>query len=147
MQKKKRNTIQRRWLTHVYKQVALASKRGEIPPQPCSVCGSAKRVHGHHASYEENKILKLSWLCALHHKAIHKITTPKFPTDETIYKFFFAKQKKAMIKEIQVAGTFLDNHGFVTKTLRDCDIGRDTLGNILEKFKISAVMNCPDIEQ
>ena len=43
--------------------------KGEIIRGPCSVCGSTKRIHGHHEDY--NKPLEVIWVCAIHHKEIH----------------------------------------------------------------------------
>lgn len=38
--------------------------------QPCSVCGSTGRVHGHHENYD--KPLDVVWYCPAHHSARHK---------------------------------------------------------------------------
>lgn len=48
--------------------VTRAIKSGKIIRKPCVVCGETK-THGHHKDYE--KPLKVMWLCALHHRAIH----------------------------------------------------------------------------
>ena len=47
-----------------------AIRRGEIIRGPCAVCGSTKNIHGHHEDY--SKPLEVIWLCASHHKEIHK---------------------------------------------------------------------------
>ena len=44
-------------------------KMGRIKRQPCEVCGELKS-HGHHNDY--TKPLEVIWLCALHHKEIHR---------------------------------------------------------------------------
>ncbi len=46
---------------------AVRDKR--IIKQPCSVCGSTYRIHGHHAEY--SKPLEVKWLCAKHHQRLH----------------------------------------------------------------------------
>lgn len=45
-----------------------ATRRGELLPQPCEVCGKAK-VEGHHDDY--NEPLKVRWLCKRHHLDCH----------------------------------------------------------------------------
>jgi len=44
--------------------------RYKIPLQPCSVCGS-KKSQRHHPNYSEP--LVVIFLCAAHHKEIHKL--------------------------------------------------------------------------
>lgn len=46
-----------------------AIRRGEIQRQPCEVCGTELRVHGHHDDY--TKPLDVRWLCVAHHMAVH----------------------------------------------------------------------------
>ncbi len=46
-----------------------ALKLKEIKRLSCEICGNEKS-HGHHDNY--NKPLKVRWLCAKHHKEIHK---------------------------------------------------------------------------
>jgi len=43
-------------------------KRGKLKRQPCAVCGSPDSQM-HHADY--SKPLKVTWLCRLHHLALH----------------------------------------------------------------------------
>ena len=59
----------RRKLSARYKLHA-AVQAGKIKRQPCEVCGSTKRIHGHHDNYD--KPFDVKWLCALHHQARHK---------------------------------------------------------------------------
>lgn len=47
-----------------------AIKAGKLVRGPCEVCGSTKRIHGHHRDY--SKPLEVQWLCASHHKAAHR---------------------------------------------------------------------------
>ena len=44
-------------------------RRGKLVRQPCRVCGS-KIVQAHHRDY--NKPLEVEWVCAEHHRAIHR---------------------------------------------------------------------------
>lgn len=47
------------------KQTARALER-----QPCFVCGSVERLHGHHPDYDQP--MSVVWLCATHHNQLHK---------------------------------------------------------------------------
>jgi len=53
-----------------------AVKSGKIKKLPCEVCGSIKRIHGHHNDY--NKPLEVIWLCPKHHKEYHKTNADCF---------------------------------------------------------------------
>ena len=44
-------------------------KAGRVEKKPCEVCGSTKRIHGHHEDY--SKPLKVKWLCPIHHNKLH----------------------------------------------------------------------------
>lgn len=46
-----------------------AIKAGTITRGPCEVCGSTKRIHGHHDDY--SKPLVVRWLCPKDHKGVH----------------------------------------------------------------------------
>lgn len=46
-----------------------ATRKGTLTRQPCEVCGSP-RSHAHHDDY--SKRLDVRWLCAVHHKALHR---------------------------------------------------------------------------
>ena len=50
--------------------LANAVKSGKITKEPCSVCGSTYRIHGHHEDYY--KPLEVIWFCPKHHSAYHK---------------------------------------------------------------------------
>jgi hypothetical protein len=56
---------------------------GKVTRQPCEVCGSTYRVHGHHEDY--SKPLEVHWLCPTHHKQAHGIfkVKGKEPWDHT----------------------------------------------------------------
>lgn len=47
-----------------------ALRDGKIIRKPCRVCGSTYRIHGHHPNY--NRPLEVVWLCAQHHKEVHR---------------------------------------------------------------------------
>ena len=47
-----------------------AIKYGRIKKEPCKICGSTKRIHGHHNDY--SKPLDVIWLCPQHHTDLHK---------------------------------------------------------------------------
>lgn len=47
-----------------------AVRDGIVSKQPCSVCGSTYRIHGHHEDY--SKPLDVIWLCPRHHRDLHK---------------------------------------------------------------------------
>lgn len=47
-----------------------AIKSGTVSKLPCAVCGSQKRVHGHHDDY--TKPLDVRWLCPKHHAEHHR---------------------------------------------------------------------------
>jgi hypothetical protein len=46
-----------------------AVRDGRLKKTPCVVCGSNKRVHGHHKDY--SKPLDVTWLCTQCHQRIH----------------------------------------------------------------------------
>jgi hypothetical protein len=50
--------------------VGNAIKYGRIVRQPCEVCGSTHRIHGHHHDYGQP--LNVKWLCPKHHREEHK---------------------------------------------------------------------------
>ena len=51
--------------------VSSAVKKGLLVRQPCEVCG-AKKVQGHHDSYDKDKQLDVRWLCHKHHMEHHR---------------------------------------------------------------------------
>lgn len=46
-----------------------AIKKKLLNREPCSVCKSTYRIHGHHPDY--SKPLDVVWVCTLHHKPLH----------------------------------------------------------------------------
>ena len=46
-----------------------AVRAGRITKLPCEVCGSTRRIHGHHDDYA--KPLEVVWLCPRHHSVRH----------------------------------------------------------------------------
>lgn len=54
--------------------VAALMRSGRIVRTPCEMCG-AERVEAHHPfGYEGPNALRISWLCAHHHRLAHKET-------------------------------------------------------------------------
>lgn len=49
--------------------VTNAIRDGRLVRGPCEVCGTTKRVHGHHDDYR--KPLSVRWLCFKHHMEHH----------------------------------------------------------------------------
>ena len=56
-----------------HKAVYRAILAGVIKRLPCAVCGTTKRVHGHHPDYANP--LNVIWLCPPHHKKAHQEET------------------------------------------------------------------------
>jgi len=53
-----------------YKIYNSAIRSGELKRGVCDVCGTSDNIHGHHPNY--NKPLDVIWLCAKHHRELHK---------------------------------------------------------------------------
>jgi len=69
--KAKRNYDKRNPLRTAAKQILNnAIQSGKITKEPCSVCGSTYRIHGHHEDYY--KPLDVIWFCPKHHAGYHK---------------------------------------------------------------------------
>jgi hypothetical protein len=49
--------------------VTNAVRDRRLKKEPCSICGTTERVHGHHKDY--SKPLDVTWLCAKCHHRIH----------------------------------------------------------------------------
>ena len=43
---------------------------GKMKKEPCEVCGSTQRIHGHHDDY--SKPYEVTWLCPKHHGERHR---------------------------------------------------------------------------
>lgn len=61
--------------------VARAIKRGELVREGCIICNSFPSF-AHHNSYLKEDRLNIIWLCALHHKAWHRVFLPEIPCAE-----------------------------------------------------------------
>ena len=55
----------------VTNMVGNAVRGKKIKKQPCEVCGSTTRTHGHHEDY--TKPFDVIWLCPKHHSQWHKL--------------------------------------------------------------------------
>ena len=51
--------------------VGNAVRDGLLQKKPCEVCGSTRRIHGHHEDYA--KPLEVQWLCPKHHTDRHRV--------------------------------------------------------------------------
>ena len=47
-----------------------AVQKGLVKSMPCIICGDECTV-GHHASYDEQDMLNVTWLCRFHHAQVH----------------------------------------------------------------------------
>lgn len=50
---------------------ANAMRAGKLVRQPCEVCGTTIKIHGHHDDY--SKPLDVRWLCVTHHAEHHRL--------------------------------------------------------------------------
>lgn len=70
------NAAKNRWISkHPSEKAASqlvcnAVRDGRMKKEPCEVCGSVIRIHGHHDDYM--KPLEVRWLCPKHHSEYHK---------------------------------------------------------------------------
>lgn len=61
----KKNPLKR----DAWNKVYTAIRNGSLKKKPCEICGETG-AHAHHEDYR--KPLDVKWLCALHHKDIHR---------------------------------------------------------------------------
>ena len=102
-----------------------AVRAGKIKKLPCEKCGNPKSV-GHHPFYRYFEPLKVTWLCATHHKESH--AKEKY---ETSNKLLFAIQNKnQQMQRIEQAISFYLNYHNVPEMAKI----RIT-GNLLMVFK------------
>ena len=58
--------------TTAQNRLNYAIKKGKIKRLPCEVCGTTKKVHAHHVSYEPEDWYDVRWLCYVCHKIEHE---------------------------------------------------------------------------
>lgn len=60
--------------THTRARVAMAYavRSGRLVRGPCVVCGDPNTEGHHHAGYEREHWLDVTWLCMPHHKVVHR---------------------------------------------------------------------------
>ena len=51
--------------------VRNAVRHKSLNKNPCAICGSRERVHGHHEDY--SRPLDVTWLCRDHHREAHRL--------------------------------------------------------------------------
>jgi len=68
---KNQTTARKRWpmKTRARLKLRRAVRSGKVKRQPCAVCGSTHKIHGHHEDY--SKPLDVIWLCQTHHLERH----------------------------------------------------------------------------
>lgn len=72
---KRRNEYHKKWREknpdgyRAHYLLTNAVRNGRVKKEPCSLCGTTKRVHGHHRDY--TKPLDVVWLCAKCHQRVH----------------------------------------------------------------------------
>ena len=54
----------------VKNRLSYAIRAGNIVREPCFICGSMEKVHGHHPDYSAP--LSVVWLCREHHTQLHR---------------------------------------------------------------------------
>ena len=61
--------MKKRTIKQFYSEYRKAIRKKILIKGICEVCGSTKRIHGHHPTYSDP--LKVIWVCPKHHKEIH----------------------------------------------------------------------------
>jgi hypothetical protein len=70
------NRAKRKWVKNnpekrnAQTQLSNAVRDGRVKKQPCCICKSTRRIHGHHEDY--SKPFDVVWLCPKHHIQWHK---------------------------------------------------------------------------
>lgn len=59
--------------TMAQNKLNYAIRMGRVIRQPCEMCGSTEKVHGHHVSYDPSDWYNVVWLCFICHKLEHTL--------------------------------------------------------------------------
>lgn len=62
-----------------YRCVYKAIKNGFLIRLPCEICGK-KKAEAHHNSYLPKDVLRITWMCKLHHEEWHMNHVPIYST-------------------------------------------------------------------
>lgn len=73
----------------VSESVTLERRHRKTKPGRCEVCGTSRRIHGHHKSYMPEKIFDLTWLCAKHHSRWHSANEVEEPSMDIMEEWLF----------------------------------------------------------
>lgn len=68
--RKRRHDKDRYLKIQAREKVRGAIRRGRLERKDCEVCGTNENVHAHHEDY--SKPFDIVWLCATHHREVHK---------------------------------------------------------------------------
>ena len=105
------------------------------------MCGKKKTL-GHHFSYMPDDMLSVIWLCASHHKKIHRIMKPVFPSGKCVRSFL--KEEKNKLKAVEekmrefdkrVFDEFTRNGGMIKATARKFGVRSEYVNNAVARCR------------